>query len=84
MRSTSRRWDCTRRTRGALLAVLYSLRDFGNTVVVVEHDPAMIAGADHVVELGPGGGSEGGELTYSGPPAKATLDSMASSPGGCC
>ena len=55
-----------------LLAVLYSLRDFGNTVVVVEHDPAMIAGADHVVELGPGGGSEGGELTYSGPPAKAT------------
>ena len=64
-----------------LLAVLYSLRDFGNTVVVVEHDPAMIAGADHVVELGPGGGSEGGELTYSGPPAKATLDSMASSPG---
>jgi len=64
-----------------LLAVLYSLRDFGNTVIVVEHDPAMIAGADHVVELGPGGGSEGGELTYSGPPAKATLDSMASSPG---
>ena len=64
-----------------LLAVLYSLRDFGNTVVVVEHDPAMIAGADHVVELGPGGGSEGGELTYSGPPAKANLESMASSPG---
>ncbi len=64
-----------------LLAVLYSLRDFGNTVIVVEHDPAMIAGADHVVELGPGGGSEGGELTYSGPPAKAKLDSMASSPG---
>jgi len=64
-----------------LLAVLYSLRDFGNTVIVVEHDPAMIAGADYVVELGPGGGSEGGELTYSGPAAKATLDSMASSPG---
>jgi len=64
-----------------LLAVLHSLRDFGNTVIVVEHDPAMIAGADHVVELGPGGGSEGGKLTYSGPPAKANLDSMASSPG---
>ncbi|MGA7620741.1 excinuclease ABC subunit UvrA [Candidatus Binatus sp.] len=64
-----------------LLAVLHSLRDFGNTVIVVEHDPAMIAGADHVVELGPGGGSEGGELTYSGPPAKANLDSMASAPG---
>jgi excinuclease ABC subunit A len=64
-----------------LLGVLYSLRDFGNTVIVVEHDPTMIAGADHVVELGPGGGSEGGELTYSGPPAKANLESMASSPG---
>jgi excinuclease ABC subunit A len=64
-----------------LLGVLYSLRDFGNTVIVVEHDPTMIAGADHVVELGPGGGSEGGQLTYSGPPAKANLDSMASSPG---
>jgi len=64
-----------------LLAVLHSLRDFGNTVIVVEHDPAMIAGADYVVELGPGGGSEGGKLTYSGPPAKANLDSMASSPG---
>jgi excinuclease ABC subunit A len=64
-----------------LLAVLRSLRDFGNTVVVVEHDPAMIAGADHVVELGPGGGSEGGHLTYSGPSADASLDSTASSPG---
>ena len=64
-----------------LLAVLHHLRDFGNTVVVVEHDPAMIAGADYVVELGPGGGSEGGQLTYAGPAAKADLDSMASSPG---
>jgi len=64
-----------------LLAVLHHLRDFGNTVVVVEHDPAMIAGADYVVELGPGGGSEGGQLTYAGSPAKAELDSMATSPG---
>ena len=64
-----------------LLAVLHRLRDFGNTVVVVEHDPAMIAGADFVVELGPGGGSEGGQLTYAGAPAKARCDSMAKSPG---
>src|SRR6202040_1936877 len=64
-----------------LLAVLHHLRDFGNTVVVVEHDPAMIAGADYVVELGPGGGSEGGQRTYAGVPAKASLDSMETSTG---
>jgi excinuclease ABC subunit A len=51
-----------------LLGVLKRLRDFGNTVVVVEHDPAMIDGADFVVELGPGGGSEGGRLMYAGAP----------------
>ncbi len=64
-----------------LLAVLHHLRDFGNTVVVVEHDPSMIAGADCVIELGPGGGSEGGRLIYSGAPAKVKLDSMETSPG---
>jgi len=42
-----------------LLGVLRHLRDLGNTVVVVEHDPIMIAGADYVVELGPGGGRQG-------------------------
>ena len=51
-----------------LLGVLRHLRDLGNTVVVVEHDPAMIAGADFAVELGPGGGREGGRLIRSGPP----------------
>ncbi len=50
-----------------LLAVLRHLRDLGNTVVVVEHDPTMIAGADFVVKLGPGGGREGGQLLYAGP-----------------
>ncbi|MDO8433779.1 MAG: excinuclease ABC subunit UvrA [Candidatus Binatus sp.] len=64
-----------------LLGVLHHLRDFGNTVVVVEHDPGIIAGADNVVELGPGGGTEGGRLIYSGDPALTALDSMASSPG---
>src|SRR5262249_7327908 len=48
-----------------LLGVLRHLRDLGNTVVVVEHDPAMIGGADFVVELGPGGGSESGRLMYA-------------------
>ena len=54
-----------------LLGVLRHLRDLGNTVVVVEHDPTMIAGADYLVELGPGGGREGGNLLYAGPPRKA-------------
>ena len=50
-----------------LLEVVYHLRDLGNTVVVVEHDPEIIEGADYVVELGPGGGDQGGELLFAGP-----------------
>jgi len=64
-----------------LLAVLRHLRDFGNTVVLVEHDAAMIEGADFVVELGPGGGSEGGHLIHAGAPAGVKLASMAGSAG---
>ncbi len=56
------------RDSARLLKVLRSLRDQGNTVVVVEHDPEIIRGADHLVDLGPGGGERGGELLYSGPP----------------
>ncbi len=52
-----------------LLGVLRNLRDLGNTVIVVEHDPLMIREADYLVELGPGGGRDGGNLVYSGPPA---------------
>ena len=54
-----------------LLGVLRHLRDLGNTVVVVEHDPMMIAGADFVVELGPGGGREGGSLVRAGAARRA-------------
>ncbi len=53
-----------------LLGVLRHLRDLGNTVVVVEHDPMMIAGADFIVELGPGGGREGGSLIRAGAVAR--------------
>src|SRR5512142_1085587 len=49
-----------------LLAVLRRLRNAGNTVVVVEHDPTMIAGADHVVQLGPGAGEFGGQVIAEG------------------
>ena len=55
------------RDSGRLLKILKSLRDQGNTVVVVEHDPEIMAGADHIVDLGPGAGERGGELLYSGP-----------------
>jgi excinuclease UvrABC ATPase subunit len=46
--------------------LLLSLRDKGNTVLVVEHKPEAIAIADHVVDLGPGAGSAGGEIVYEG------------------
>jgi excinuclease ABC subunit A len=49
-----------------LLAILKRLRNGGNTVVVVEHDPAAIAVADHVVELGPGSGEKGGRIVFEG------------------
>jgi excinuclease ABC subunit A len=51
-----------------LLSVLRRLKNAGNTVVVVEHDPTIIAGADHTLELGPGAGEYGGRLMYTGPP----------------
>jgi excinuclease ABC subunit A len=50
-----------------LLAVLRRLRNAGNTVIVVEHDPTIIGGADHIVELGPGAGEYGGRILFSGP-----------------
>ena len=53
-----------------LIGVLRHLRDLGNTVVVVEHDPAMIHAADFAIELGPGGGREGGRLIRAGAPTR--------------
>jgi excinuclease ABC subunit A len=49
-----------------LIRTLAGLRDLGNTVVVVEHDAAMMRAADHLVELGPGAGEKGGELVAEG------------------
>jgi excinuclease ABC subunit A len=49
-----------------LVAILRRLRDRGNTVLVVEHDLDVIAAADWTVELGPGAGARGGELTFAG------------------
>ena len=53
-----------------LWGVLTDLRDAGNTVLLVEHDPALIRRADHLVELGPGAGAEGGTVVDAGPPAE--------------
>jgi len=54
------------RDSSRLLSVLRRLRDAGNTVVVVEHDPLIIDGADEIVELGPGAGEFGGQVLYNG------------------
>ncbi|RRD26876.1 excinuclease ABC subunit UvrA [Brucellaceae bacterium VT-16-1752] len=49
-----------------LNTLLRSLRDKGNTVLVVEHDPDVISIADHVVDMGPGAGKDGGHVVYEG------------------
>jgi excinuclease ABC subunit A len=49
-----------------LIAVLRRLRDIGNTVVVVEHDPEIIKAADYLIDLGPRAGINGGEVVFAG------------------
>jgi excinuclease ABC subunit A len=49
-----------------MIATLESLRDIGNTVIVVEHDEATIRAADHIVEMGPGPGIHGGKVVVQG------------------
>jgi excinuclease UvrABC ATPase subunit len=51
---------------GRLAGLMQQLRDKGNTVLIVEHKPDMIAIADHVVDMGPFAGSKGGEIVYQG------------------
>jgi excinuclease ABC subunit A len=53
-----------------LIETLLKLRDLGNTVLVVEHDKETIEKSDHVVDLGPRAGKEGGHIIFSGSPAK--------------
>jgi len=59
------------RDQKRLIEVLRGLRDLGNTVIVVEHDPQTIESADYVVEFGPGAGAAGGNIVHSG-----TVDSL--------
>lgn len=58
------------RDTNRLVEIMHALRDKGNTLVVVEHEEAIIRAADHLVDIGPGRGSTGGKLMYSGPLAK--------------
>ncbi|MCX6551318.1 MAG: ATP-binding cassette domain-containing protein, partial [Acidobacteria bacterium] len=55
------------RDTGRLLDVLRTIRDRGNTVLVVEHDDQAVRQADWLVDVGPGAGADGGEVLYSGP-----------------
>ncbi len=62
---------------GALVEVLKSLRDEGNTVIVVEHDPVLIGAADYLIDLGPGAGIAGGEIVAQGTPEEvAQMDTV--------
>jgi excinuclease ABC subunit A len=58
------------RDNARLLETLKSLRDLGNSVIVVEHDEEAILTADHVVDMGPGAGIHGGEVVAEGTPAQ--------------
>jgi len=50
-----------------LIEILKRLRDLGNTILVVEHDPDMMAAADYIIDLGPGAGEHGGSILFAGP-----------------
>jgi excinuclease ABC subunit A len=51
-----------------LISTLNRLRDMGNTVLVVEHDAAMMSASDYIIDMGPGGGINGGEVVFHGTP----------------
>ena len=56
------------RDNNKLLNTLKSLRDIGNSILVVEHDQETIEAADYVIDIGPGAGKYGGEITFAGKP----------------
>ena len=79
------------RDMGRVIGVMQRLRDAGNSLVVVEHDPQIMLAADRILDMGPGPGERGGEIVFFGPPAelqaraalahRATISSAASARG---
>ena len=63
------------RDNAKLLATLKRLRDLGNTLIVVEHDEDTMYAADYIVDVGPGAGIHGGEIT-----AEGTIDEILANP----
>jgi excinuclease ABC subunit A len=59
---------------GKLITVLHQLVERGASVVVIEHNTDMIRCADHVIDLGPGGGENGGLIVAQGTPEELTAD----------
>ena len=61
------------RDTARLVGILEELRDLGNTILVVEHDPDVMRSADHIVDLGPGAGENGGNIVFEGDYQEADL-----------
>ena len=56
-----------------IVQAMHRLRDAGNTLVVVEHDPAVMLAADRLIDMGPGPGDKGGQIVFDGSPQQARL-----------
>ena len=54
------------RDTARLIKILQDLKDLGNTIIVVEHDPEIMAEADYILDLGPGAGENGGRIIFAG------------------
>ena len=56
------------RDMNRIVQAMHRLRDAGNTLVVVEHDPAVMLAADRLIDMGPGPGEKGGQIVFDGTP----------------
>jgi excinuclease ABC subunit A len=66
------------RDTARLVRILNELRDLGNTILVVEHDPEVMRASDHILDLGPGAGENGGHVVYEGSYADLMRDGTGS------
>ncbi|MES1257844.1 MAG: excinuclease ABC subunit UvrA, partial [Acidobacteriota bacterium] len=66
------------RDTARLLRILAELRDLGNTIIVVEHDPDVMKAADHIIDMGPGAGEHGGNIIFEGDYAALLADRQGS------